>query len=179
MEHWKPVVGHEGLYEVSDLGRVKSLRRNGRILKPQRTQTGYLQVWLYNGEIHSTGRTGKNYQLHRIVAEAFLENPNGLPEVNHINEDKSDNRADNLEWCTHAYNSAYGTRGEKIGKKNKNGKRSIPIDQLDIDGNYIQTFPSWQEAARAGYHTGNIWKQIKGEYTHAYGYKWRYSTPSK
>lgn len=178
MELWKPIVGYEA-YEVSNLGRVRSLRGNGRILKQQTTRTGYKVLWLYNGQPHGNGRNGKSYQVHRLVAEAFLPNPNLLPEINHINEDKADNRAENLEWCSHAYNSAYGTRGKKIGKKNKNGKRSTPIDQLDMEGNYIRTFPSWAELRRQGFSPRNIWMQIVGERQHAYKSKWRYADAAK
>lgn len=175
MELWKPIVGYEDFYEVSNLGRVRSLHGSGLILKQQSTRTGYKVLWLYNGKPHGNGRSGKTHQVHRLVAEAFLPNPDALPEINHINEDKADNRADNLEWCSHAYNSAYGMRGKKIGEKNTNGKRSTPIDQLDMDGNYIRTFPSWAELRRQGYSPRNIWMQIVGKRQHAYGFKWRYA----
>lgn len=175
MELWKPIVGYEDFYEVSNLGRVRSFHGKGRILKQQPIRTGYLIVWLYNGKPHGNGRCGKAYQVHRLVADAFLPNPNCLPEVNHINENKNDNRAENLEWCSHAYNSSYGTRGKKIGAKLKNGKRSTPIDQFDLSGNYIETFPSWAELRRCGYSPQNIWMQMQGKRNHAYGYKWRYA----
>lgn len=175
MENWKPVVGYEGLYEVSDLGRIKSLRGDGRILKEQKTRTGYCQVWLYNGMPHQNGRKGKNYQVHRIVAEAFLENPNGLPEVNHINEDKSDNRAENLEWCTHIENSRHGTRGERIGEKLKNGKRSKTVCQYTPNGMLVAEYPSMAEVQRStGFRKGNIWKQMVGKRETAYGYRWEH-----
>lgn len=175
-EIWRDVVGYEGLYEVSSLGRIKSLK-TGIILKDQKGRHGYRTVWLY-GKKSMPGRTGKNYFVHRIVAMAFCPNPSGFNEVNHKNEIKWDNRADNLEWCSHQYNSSYGERGKKIGEKNTNGKRSTPIDQLDMDGNYIRTFPSWAEMRRSGYHPGCVWKQIHGKYTNAYGFKWRYAEPT-
>ena len=133
-EVWKPVVGFENRYEVSDMGRLRSLpheteiyrrkgkpytlKKRGAFLVPQPRQHGYMAVWLY-GNGGNNGRAGKQYSVHRIVAEAFLPNPNGYSEVNHINEDKTDNRACNLEWCTHKENSNHGTRGARIGAKNR------------------------------------------------------------
>ena len=101
-EKWRPVVGYEGLYEVSDCGRVKSLRR-GIIMKLQKNQDGYPTVGL--------SRDGK-FQVktvHRLVALAFLDNPNNYPEVNHIDEVKQNNCVKNLEWCTHKHNLTCGT----------------------------------------------------------------------
>ena len=115
-EIWKDVKGFEGRYQVSNLGRVRSLdftwlaynykvcgyvecKRKGKILKPKTSYNGYLQVCL---KISS-----KNHYklLHRLVADAFIPNPNNLPTVNHKDEDKWNNRVDNLEWCTYKYNS--------------------------------------------------------------------------
>ena len=168
-EIWKPVVGFEDLYEVSNLGRIKGTRG---LLKPQARRHGYLAVWLY-GHGGICGRTGKQYSIHRIVAEAFVPNPNGYEEVNHINEDKTDNRACNLEWCTHKENSMHGTRGKRIGEANLNGKRSKPVYQYLPSGELVAAYPSMAEMQRTtGYCKGNIWKQMNGIYETAYGYKW-------
>jgi hypothetical protein len=188
-EIWKDVVGYEGSYQVSNLGRVKSVDRtvtvfrgkdvypykiHGRILKPTVQNHGYLGVWLYgNGGV--SGRNGRVFGIHRIVAEAFCKKKDGDCEVNHINEDKTDNRACNLEWCTHQENSAYGTRGARIGKANTNGKRSVPVAQYTLDGKLVKMFPSFQEAHRNGFQSGNVWKSIHGIYSHAYGYIWKYA----
>lgn len=188
MELWKPVVGYEGLYEVSDLGRVRSIRRmipvvrngimyetpiGGNILKPQKLSHGYVGVWLY-GKDCIAGKNGKPFSVHRIVARAFCENPNGYDEVNHKNEIKWDNRAKNLEWCTHIENSQYGTRGERIGKKLKNGVRSREVYQYTPEGVFVAKYPSMAEAQRStGYRKGNIWKQMTGKYETAYGYIWK------
>ena len=114
-EIWRPIEGYEGLYEVSSYGRVKSLeksyiRKNGiidhkseRILIPIKDKDGYLQVKLYKDKKQYTRK------LHRLVAEAFLDNPYNKPEVNHKDEDKTNNRVDNLEWCDGKYNINYGS----------------------------------------------------------------------
>ena len=113
MEEWKSIPGYEGLYEVSSYGRVKSLeisyvRKDGRmyhkpeiILTPKNNGTGYFMVCLYKNKTH------KYYLIHRLVALVFLHNPDNLPCVNHKDEDKTNNRLDNLEWCTQQYNMNY------------------------------------------------------------------------
>ena len=169
-ETWKDVVGFDGLYQVSNLGNVKN--KNGRLLKPQQRRHGYLSVWLY-GKDHLRGRNGKAFSIHRIVAEAFLLNPNNLLEVNHKDENKQNNCVDNLEWCSHKENSNHGTRGKRIGAANKNGKQSKAVYQYLPDGTLVGTYPSMAEMQRqTGYCKGNIWKQMNGIYKTAYGYVW-------
>lgn len=115
-EIWKPVVGYEGLYEVSSYGRVRSLDRydrmnrfcEGRILKLCANRLGYLKAGLCSND------KKKQYLVHRLVAEAFIPNPNNLPIINHKDENPSNNNVDNLEWCTAKYNSNYGTRNDRI-----------------------------------------------------------------
>ena len=115
MEEWKNVIGYEGLYEVSNKGNVRNVRRN-TLLKLSKTNYGYIQVHLYKNGI----RTG--LRVHRLVAQAFIPNPDNLPEVNHLDEDKTNNRVDNLEWCTAKYNVNYGHRTENaINTRVKNG----------------------------------------------------------
>ena len=119
IEEWRPIEGYEGLYEVSNTGRVRSVDRyiktcygsyrlhKGKVLSPTKDRYGYLKVILScNGKC-------KTINVHKLVAQAFIENPDNLPEVNHINEDKTNNRADNLEFCDHKYNMNYGTRQER------------------------------------------------------------------
>lgn len=124
-EVWKDIEGYEGIYQVSNLGNVRSLDRivqfrdgrkahfRGIQRKPVRKQDGYLHVMFSNG----TG-TEKSITIHRLVALAFVPNPDGYSEINHKDEDKENNRADNLEWCNRQYNCQYGTRGERISKAN-------------------------------------------------------------
>ena len=167
-EVWKDIENYGGKYQVSTFGNVRGLRG---LLKPQKRNHGYLAVWLYNGN-------GKANQIsvHRLVAKAFIPNPEGLPEVNHIDEDKQNNSAGNLAWCSHKSNSSYGTRGAKISKSNTNGKRSRAICQYTLDGELVAVFPSLQEAHRHGYAASNICRCANGhpKYSHAYGYVWRY-----
>ena len=123
-EEWRPIEGYEGLYEVSSYGRVRSLDRydnrncfrKGKVLSPAKDKNGYLKVVLNcNGKC-------KTINVHRLVALTFLPNPDNLPCVNHKNEDKTDNRVDNLEWCTVKYNLSYGTaRIRERDTKMKNG----------------------------------------------------------
>lgn len=107
MEEWKEIPGYEGLYEVSNKGNVRNVRRN-TLLRLQKTKYGYIQVYLYKNGI----RTG--LRVHRLVAQAFLLNTDNLPEVNHRDEDKTNNRVDNLEFCDRKYNVNYGSRKDKV-----------------------------------------------------------------
>lgn len=114
MEEWKNVIGYEGLYEVSSIGNVRNVRRN-TLLKLSKNQ-GYIQVHLYKNGIR------KGFKVHRLVAEAFLSNPDNLPEVNHKDGNPINNSVNNLEWCDHKYNVNYGHRTENaINTRVKNG----------------------------------------------------------
>lgn len=174
METWKPIKGYEGFYEVSDLGRIKGLRKN-TILRGIPRRHGYLSVFLYKD-----GVPRKHESIHRIVAEAFCEKPNNKCEVNHINEDKTDNRACNLEWITHKANTNHGTAQKRRIEKQINGIRSTPVEQYTLDGQYIKTYPSIGQVFReTGFKQGNVHRAMNGKYRQAYGYKWRYADKGK
>ena len=188
LEIWKPVIGYEGLYEVSSFGRVRSLDdtavsvygrkvyqhiRKGRILSPtQNYRSGYMSVMF---------RDHKRRYVHRLVAETFLPKIPGANQVNHKDEDKTNNRRDNLERCTRKYNINYGTgkhRQYLAAKKNKRGSYPKSIAQYTSTGEFVALFDSSQEAARKiGIPWGgtNIRKCARGEQLHAHGFRWVYT----
>ncbi len=155
-EIWKDIEGYEGLYQVSNLGRVKSLKsyKNGKngikipkqekILKNSLVKrTGYYRV--------SLSRNGAfiSQQVHRLVAKAFIPNPAGYSQINHKDENKSNNVVNNLEWCDSKYNNNYGAHSQHISetrRKNKKGYKKVV--QYDLDNNLICEYESTREAAR-------------------------------
>ena len=181
---WRPVVGYEGLYEVNNLGEVRSLdrvvyqgnhpqRRKSIIKKQTPHKDGHLMVML------SKEGQNKNCQVHRLVAETFIPNPYNLPVINHKDEDPTNNRADNLEWCTIAYNNNYGTVKERLSKSKRNSTYNTKtVQQYTIDGNFIQEWPSTMEVERVlGYahtHIADCCRH-KLHCNTAYGYKWEYA----
>lgn len=132
METWKDIKGYEGLYQVSNLGRVKSLNYNHtgnvKVISSRVCNSGYLRVQLHKDGVR------KKLLIHRLVAEAFIPNPLNLPEVNHKDEDKTDNRVENLEFCDRTYNINYGDRNTKssnsqMGSKNHTYGKHWRLDE--------------------------------------------------
>ena len=175
---------YKGKYQIDENGNVKSLNYRGNtktehLLKPIKRENGYLYVDLYDFD-------GKHHKenIHRLVAETFIENPNNLPCVNHKDENKENNSVNNLEWCTHKYNSNYGTNPQKMSNNAKNNptwqiaveKSKIKVNQYDLDGNYIKTWNSFAEIAQYFNITNasNIVACCKGKKKTSYGYKWSY-----
>jgi len=161
-EIWKDILGYEGLYQISNLGRVKSKRK---VLKPIKGE--YLKVGLSKNGIQKT------LTIHRLVAQAFVDNPNKLNFVNHIDENKNNNVFTNLEWCTNKYNVNYGERNEKVSKNQSRYK----IIQKDKQGNIIKVWDNiWELTHNTNYRKDNISCCCRGKYKYAYGYKWEYIT---
>ena len=169
VEIWKDIVGYEGLYKVSNLGNVMSFwGKKPHLLRAGKSSNGYLQVDLTN---HN--KSIKNFLIHRLVAQAFIPNPQNLPFVNHKDENKKNNREDNLEFCTQQYNNIYGTRIERASKS-----KSKPVLQYDKNGIFINEYPSIKDAERhTGIYKENICSVCKGKLKTAGGYVWRYKQP--
>lgn len=168
---WKDVPGYEGLYLVSSEGHLVSFTRG--LLRPAADEDGYPRATLTrDGEARSV-------RVHRIVAEAFIPNPDGKPTVNHINEVKTDNRAVNLEWATMAEQNAHGTRMERVRANHAGGREKIPVLMLDRLGRPVQAWGSVCEAASAmSVHKSSISKCLRGRQKTAGGFLWRYAHES-
>jgi len=182
-EIWKDVNGYEGLYQVSNLGRVRSLERkatdgrqiNERILKPAFDVGKYLTVALHKN------KKQKTHKVHRLVAFAFIKNPNNKPHVNHIDGNKSNNRVDNLEWCTQLENNRHSFHELKRGSW-RIGLRIRPTNAKEVlqfnkeTNQLIKTYPSIMEAGReTGIQFKNIHKVCCGGRKTAGGYAWKYA----
>lgn len=129
-----------------------------------------MSIWLYDG------KSKHQLSVHRLVAEAFCDRKDGQNEVNHLNEDKQENRASNLAWCTRQENCSYGSRIATISAKNTNGKRSKPVKQYTLSGELIAEYPSIHEAYRqTGIKVGCIYAVMNGYSKQTHGYVWSYA----
>ncbi|MCI0374689.1 NUMOD4 domain-containing protein [Lacticaseibacillus paracasei] len=171
-EVWKDVEGFEGLYQVSNMGRVRSLDRkdeigrtvNERVLAGWYDNHGYRVVTL-----HRDGNT-KKWRVHRLVAIAFLDNPDNLPEINHKDEDKANNVVSNLEWCSSEYNANYGTRNERMAKA-----KERPIYVVSGSG-HRYFFNSTKKASELlGLNQSNVSKCLRGKVKHHHGFSFMWA----
>ena len=160
-EYWKDKKDYEGHYQVSNCGRVKSIKfGKEKILKQSKDKkTGYLHVGLCKENIL------KHFLVHRLVAEAFLDNPDNLPQVNHKDENPQNNVVSNLEWCDAKYNVNYGTRTERYSK---------PVLQYTLDGEFVREWPSARECGRNGFNPRHVGDCCRGERKTHKGFIWRY-----
>lgn len=172
-EIWKPIIGYEGQYEVSNLGNVKTLNYYNRgcekFLKPRDNTKGYFIVALYKNGIR------KYYSLHRLVANTFIPNPDNKPCINHIDEIKTNNIIENLEWCTVKENNIHGSKLERNAKSNRE-REHLLIGQFDKDNNLIKIYNGLREVSDAGFNSGNVSSCCTGRKYHTYhkGFIWKY-----
>ena len=178
-EIWKDICGYEGLYQISNFGRIKSLNYNHtkkeKVLCEKHHKSNYVTVMLCKNVVN------RNKSIHTLVASAFIPNPNNYPCVNHIDGNKKNNNADNLEWCTHKQNiehaiktglaNHYGMLG-RTGAKNNLSKKIV---QYDLQGNVVKRWDCISDAARFyGIRPGNISNCLTGRNKSYKGYIWRY-----
>lgn len=180
-EEWKDIECYNGLYQVSNLGRVKSLnyKRTGKekILKQCKSTKGYFHVSLYKNS------EKKTLKVHKLVAAAFIHNPDGKPHIDHINTIKYDNRVCNLRWCTAKENmnnpisrKHFQVNAHFAGKIGKDNCNSKAVYQYSLDGKLIRKWDSMMDVQRElGFIAGNISKCCLGKIKTAYGYKWKYA----
>jgi len=157
MEVWKDVVGYEGIYQVSDLGRVKSFTKkyNGKFLKENTEFKGYKTVTFYKN------LKRKTFKIHRLVAIAFIDNYEELPQVNHKDENKGNNTLENLEWCDNQYNIDYS--------------KLKPVRGIDATTNEEKIFKSAKYAENYGFKANDICSCCKGRQKTHKGFYWEYS----
>lgn len=195
MEEWREVRGYEGLYEVSNTGKVRSVThyRNGgnqfgatfktiyrgRELEPQprRINGGYESHGHLRVSLTKNGKT-KKFFIHRLVAIAFIPNPYNLPIVNHIDENQQNNNVTNLEWCDQKYNMNYGTCRQRgvmnTDYKARAKKQNKKVYQYDDEGNLIKVWNSRKEASEAGFTATAITRCAQGKRKHHKGYVWSF-----
>ena len=173
MEQWKDVAGYEGLYKVSTEGRVYSTR-NDKIICQSIARGGYPTIQL------NLKGVPKKYFIHRLVATTFIPNPKKLPIINHKDENPSNNRAENLEWCTYKYNSNYGTiKQRRVANTNYRRGADSPnsrrVYQFDLQGSLIAEYVSCAEAAqKTGFSHKSISKGCTGRLKVYKGFVWSY-----
>lgn len=169
-EIWKDIPGYEGLYQISNLGRVKSYMERAKVPGEIIKATATMKNGYHTTSLYKNGKTVTKL-IHRMVAEAFVDNPYGYKEINHKDENKNNNCADNLEWCTRKYNQNFGScisRGSE--------KQSKRILQFSLDGTFIGAYVRAHSIEKKlGLSRGVIGKCCRLEMPTAAGFVWRYA----
>lgn len=178
---WKPIKGYEGLYEISNTGLIRTnkkycIKRNSKekinkykYIKGSPDSNGYIVLTLY--KTLGNKKDKKTHKLHKLVAEHFLINEHNYHQINHKDENKSNNNVNNLEWCDSKYNNNYGTRTKRVSDK-----LSKKVCQYDLDGNLIKQWRSLNELKKYGYNIckiSEVCNHKKSRKT-SQGYKWEY-----
>jgi hypothetical protein len=190
MEIWKDIIGYEGLYKVSNLGNIMSLEKHiinhsdkriqirpPRLLKQHKNQFGYMKVWLYKNSKR------KEYAVHRLVASAFIDNPDNKPCVNHIDNNRENNNANNLEWCTYKENSQWAEiQGRREFTKEWREKISAtrkkkPVIGINDKGEQIY-FDTIRNVTKGGFDAKAVINCCKEKQNSHKGYRWNYFMPA-
>lgn len=162
----KPVIGYEGLYEVTDTGLVYSVRSK-KYLSQKKRSDGYMEVNLWRNNF------GQSFLVHRLVAEAFIPMVSGLGQINHKDENRSNNNAENLEWCNAKYNSNYGTNRKRGVYTRKSRQSNCKKVKCVETGNVYESIQL--ATSMTGVHNTNISRALKGERNTAGGFHWEYA----
>ena len=184
-EIWRDILvnGIKTNYEVSNIGRIrsfgfrymimngaKSYYKPSKILTEKTNRDGYKSVAI------SINKKPFTMLVHRALAQAFIPNPDGLPQINHKDEVKDNNLLSNLEWCTVSYNINYGTCiARRVAKAINHPGLSTKVSQYDLDGNFLKSYPSIAEAVRNGFNSGNVSSVCSGRKKTSGGYIWKYT----
>ena len=179
-EIWRDIQGYEGIYMVSNQGNVLSVNFGSmhsgkpKVMKLSKSSSGYLHVQLYKNGV------AKTLLVHTLVANAFIPNPDCLPEVNHKDGDKTNNTVSNLEWVTKSQNTIHAIKNNfrpvnhSLGKKGKDCKTSKPVEQYNLDGSFIRLWDSREDAAASlGVRRSSICDCANGRKKTCCGYVWK------
>lgn len=188
-EIWKDIPGMEGLYQVSSMGRFKSLYKKATRSRNGKDNSFFIKEYIVSQHLHPQGYlnlkmtnpgTQLNFRSHRVVGLVFVPNQNNLPEINHKRGVKTDNRATELEWTTRSGNIKHafdtGLKTSKFQNFGAGNPKSKPVSQFTRDGVFIKTFPGQAQAMReTGIDASLIWHTCNGKYPHGGGFLWKYA----
>lgn len=174
MEIWKPIPNYEKKYAVSNMGRIKRISRivKDSLGRERPIEEKILQTFMLNSGYQAVKLGKKHNLVHRLVASAFIQNPENKPQVNHKDENKLNNCAENLEWMTKKENEHYGTAIQRRAEK-----QSRKVYQYTLDGRLVKVWNSTMECKRHGFDRAGIWFCCTGKRSQHKGYRWSYEPP--